>query len=382
MISADTKIQVDNVFKIYGGNAGKAMSLVQAGAGKSEVLEKTGCVVGLSNIDFKIETGETFVIMGLSGSGKSTLIRHFNRLIEPTAGSIRVDGENILEMTAAQLLAFRRKGISMVFQRFGLLPHQTVLENVICGLTLQGVDRREALRRGMEQIEQVGLKGFENRFPKQLSGGMQQRVGLARALATEADILLMDEAFSALDPLIKSDMQEQLKDIQARLKKTIVFITHDLDEALHLGDRIAILKDGELRQVGTGADVLFRPADDYVERFVRKVDISRAVHTHGAFTTVPVLRSIEATEERCAALLLDAPGLIVVDGDGGQRVVTAASLGKPIRTVSVEADTLIGQSFPHLQANDAIIVTRGGLAVGILSREMVFRTLARSARAA
>ncbi|MCV9999234.1 betaine/proline/choline family ABC transporter ATP-binding protein [Pararhizobium sp. YC-54] len=382
MTAADIKIQVDKVFKIFGGNACGAMSLVQSGAGKAEVLEKTGCVLGLSNIDFSIRTGETFVIMGLSGSGKSTLIRHFNRLIEPTSGSIRVDGENILDMNTKQLLAFRRKGISMVFQRFGLLPHQTVLENVICGLVLQGMDRREALRRGMEQVELVGLKGFENRFPKQLSGGMQQRVGLARALATQADILLMDEAFSALDPLIKSDMQEQLKDIQARLKKTIVFITHDLDEALHLGDRIAILKDGELRQVGTGADVLFRPADEYVERFVRKVDISRAVHTHGAFVTVPVLRAVEATEERCAALLRDAPGLIVVDGDGGQRVVTAASLGKPIRTVSVEADTLIGQSFPHLQANDAIIVTRAGMAVGILSREMVFRTLARSARAA
>ncbi|MBN9033244.1 MAG: betaine/proline/choline family ABC transporter ATP-binding protein [Rhizobiales bacterium] len=381
MTASEVKIQVDKVYKIFGPRADGALIALSEGAGKAEVLQKTGCVVGLNNIDFSIRNGETFVIMGLSGSGKSTLIRHFNRLIEPTAGRILVDGRNIMEMDAKALLAFRRNGMSMVFQRFGLLPHQTVLENTICGPILQGVNRREAVERGMEQLELVGLKGFENRFPRQLSGGMQQRVGLARALATQADVLLMDEAFSALDPLIKSDMQEQLKDIQARLKKTIVFITHDLDEALHLGDRIAILKDGELRQVGTGEEILFRPADDYVERFVRKVDLSRALYAHEAVTKVPVLSRAEATPERFAVLLRDHPGVVVVDGEASH-VLTRGRGGDAVPAASIDAGSAIGQCFPLLAAHDALIVTQGGAVAGILTREMAFKALARSARAA
>ncbi|SIR24479.1 glycine betaine/proline transport system ATP-binding protein [Rhizobium sp. RU20A] len=376
MTASDVKIRVDKVYKIFGSRQSDALAEIRAGAEKAEVLRKTGCVVGLKDIDFSIRPSETFVIMGLSGSGKSTLIRHFNRLIEPTAGRILVDGRNIMEMDARELLAFRREGISMVFQRFGLLPHQTVLENTICGPVLQGVNRREAVELGMEQLELVGLKGFENRFPRQLSGGMQQRVGLARALATKADVLLMDEAFSALDPLIKSDMQEQLKDIQARLKKTIIFITHDLDEALYLGDRIAILKDGELRQVGTGEDILFRPADTYVERFVRKVDLSRALYAREAFTKVPVLTTSEATPERSAALLRDHPGIIVNDG-GGPRLIMQGATGEAFPVSTVDAGIAIGQCFPLLAAHDTIVVTEGGRATGILTREMTFRAMAR-----
>jgi glycine betaine/proline transport system ATP-binding protein len=379
--ASDVKIQVDKVYKIFGDRPDDAIAELRAGAQKTEVLQKTGCVVGLKDIDFSIRTGETFVIMGLSGSGKSTLIRHFNRLIEPTAGRILVDGRNIMEMNAKELLAFRRNGISMVFQRFGLLPHQTVLENTICGPILQGVNRREAVALGMEQLELVGLKGFENRFPRQLSGGMQQRVGLARALATKADVLLMDEAFSALDPLIKSDMQEQLKDIQARLKKTIIFITHDLDEALHLGDRIAILKDGELRQVGAGEDILFRPADGYVERFVRKVDLSRAMYAHEAYAKVPVLTVAEATPERSAALLREHPGVVVTNG-AAPRLLARGASGEAISVASVDAGAAIGQCFPLLAAHDAIVVTEGGAATGMLTREMAFKALARSARPA
>ncbi|MGQ3213426.1 MAG: quaternary amine ABC transporter ATP-binding protein [Shinella sp.] len=379
MIASDVKIQVDKVYKIFGNRPDDAIAELRTGAQKAEVLQKTGCIVGLKDIDFSIRRGETFVIMGLSGSGKSTLIRHFNRLIEPTAGRILVDGRNIMDMNAKELLAFRRNGISMVFQRFGLLPHQTVLENTICGPILQGVNRREAVALGMEQLELVGLKGFENRFPRQLSGGMQQRVGLARALATKAEVLLMDEAFSALDPLIKSDMQEQLKDIQARLKKTIIFITHDLDEALHLGDRIAILKDGELRQVGTGEEILFRPADDYVERFVRKVDLSRAMYAYEAFEKVPILTAAEATPERSAALLREHSGVVVINGVAPRLLARGAS-GEAISVASVDAGAAIGQCFPLLAAHDAILVTEGGAATGMLTREMAFKALARSAR--
>ncbi len=377
--ASDVKIQVDKVYKIFGSRQDDALAHIRAGAQKAEVLQHTGCVVGLKDIEFSIRVGETFVIMGLSGSGKSTLIRHFNRLIEPTAARILVDGRNIMEMDARELLAFRRQGISMVFQRFGLLPHQTVLENTICGPILQGVNRREAVERGMEQLELVGLKGFENCFPRQLSGGMQQRVGLARALATKADVLLMDEAFSALDPLIKSDMQEQLKDIQARLKKTIIFITHDLDEALYLGDRIAILKDGELRQVGTGEDILFRPADDYVERFVRKVDLSRALYAHEAFTKVPVLTTAEATPERSTALLRDHPGIIVTN-EGQPHLLMQRAPGEAIPVSSVDAGVAIGRCFTLLAAHEAVVVTEGGQATGMLTREMTFKALARSSR--
>ena len=269
------KIRVENVSKVFGRDPAGALAKVRAGMDKARLKEETDHVLGLHDITLDIRGGETFVIMGLSGSGKSTLIRHFNRLIEPTGGRILFDGDDILTYDAARLQAFRRRKVAMVFQRFALLPHRTVAENVAYSLLLDGVPKAEAQRRAAEQIALVGLSGFEGSYPAQLSGGMQQRVGLARALATDAEVLLMDEAFSALDPLIRHDMQMQLKELQARLGKTIVFITHDLDEALMLGDHIAILKDGTLRQVGTGAEILARPADDYVARFVRDVNRGR-----------------------------------------------------------------------------------------------------------
>lgn len=274
---AEARIRVEGVSKVFGNAPGRAIEMVRNGTGKAELLEKTGHVLGLHDINLDIQPGETFVIMGLSGSGKSTLIRHFNRLIEPTTGRILVDGRDILRLSESELRTFRRRKVAMVFQRFALLPHRTVLQNVMYGLLIDGTPRVKAETVAREQIVAVGLDGFETRYPAQLSGGMQQRVGLARALATDAEILLMDEAFSALDPLIRNDMQLQMKALQARLHKTIVFITHDLDEALLLGDHIAVLRDGELRQVGTGLEILTAPADDYVARFVRDVNRARVI---------------------------------------------------------------------------------------------------------
>jgi glycine betaine/proline transport system ATP-binding protein len=272
-----SKIEINNIYKIFGNEPQSVLPMVQDGATKEEVLEKTGHTIGLDNVSIKIEEGETFVCMGLSGSGKSTLIRHINRLIEPTSGDVLVDGLNVMNCNPKELIDFRRHSISMVFQRFGLFPHKTVMQNVGYGLEVQGIKKDEINTRAMEKIEAVGLTGFEHQYPSQLSGGMQQRVGLARALATDADIMLMDEAFSALDPLIRSDMQKQLMDLQAKLKKTIVFITHDLDESLKLGDHIAILNAGKLVQVGTPVDIIMNPADDYVKAFVIDVNRSKVV---------------------------------------------------------------------------------------------------------
>ena len=272
-----SKIEINNVYKIFGPKPHDVLEMVKSGSGKEEVLEKTGHTVGLDNVSLRIEEGETFVCMGLSGSGKSTLIRHLNRLIDPTDGEILVEGTNVMSLDTEKLIDFRRHKMSMVFQRFGLFPHKTVLQNVGYGLEMQGIEIEKRNSVAMEKIEAVGLTGFENQFPSQLSGGMQQRVGLARALATDTDIMLMDEAFSALDPLIRSDMQKQLLDLQAQLKKTIVFITHDLDESLRLGDHIGILNAGKLVQVGTPVDIIMNPADDYVEAFVKDVNRAKVI---------------------------------------------------------------------------------------------------------
>ena len=269
-----SKIEINNIYKIFGNNPKSIMPMVRDGATKEDVLEQTGHTVGLDNVSLKIEEGETFVCMGLSGSGKSTLIRHLNRLIDPTDGEVLVEGTNVMSLNNQELINFRRHKMSMVFQRFGLFPHKTVIQNVGYGLEMQGKPDNERNKIAMDKIDAVGLNGFENQYPNQLSGGMQQRVGLARALATDTDIMLMDEAFSALDPLIRSDMQKQLIDLQAELKKTIVFITHDLDESLRLGDHIGILNAGKLVQVGTPVDIVMNPADDYVTAFVK--DVNRA----------------------------------------------------------------------------------------------------------
>ena len=268
------KIELKNVYKIFGEDPQSVLPLVQNGATKEEILEETDHTVGLDNVSISIEEGETFVCMGLSGSGKSTLIRHINRLIDPTDGEVLVDGVNVLEFNESELLELRRHKMSMVFQSFGLFPHKTVIQNVAYGLEIQDKPLEERNSTAEEQIKAVGLNGFEHQYPSQLSGGMQQRVGLARALATNPGILLMDEAFSALDPLIRNDMQEQLVELQSKLHKTIVFITHDLDESLKLGDHIGILNGGRLVQVGKPEEIIMNPADDYVAAFVK--DVNRA----------------------------------------------------------------------------------------------------------
>jgi len=271
------KIEAKNVYKIFGPEPSKILPMCQEGVSKEEILENTGHTVGLADVSLSIEEGETFVCMGLSGSGKSTLIRHINRLIDPTSGEISVEGTNVMELDQKNLIEFRRHKMSMVFQRFGLFPHKTVIQNVGYGLEIQGKDLNERNKVAMEKINAVGLNGFEYQYPNQLSGGMQQRVGLARALATNTDIMLMDEAFSALDPLIRSDMQKQLIELQAELKKTILFITHDLDEALRLGDHIGILNHGRLVQIGTPIDIIMKPADDYVAAFVKDVNRAKVI---------------------------------------------------------------------------------------------------------
>ena len=260
--------------------------MVKDGASKEQVMEETGHTVGLDNVSLSIEEGEIFVCMGLSGSGKSTLIRHINRLIDPTAGEVLVNNVDVCSLDEKEILEFRKKTMSMVFQRFGLFPHKTIIENVAYGLEIQEVpeDKRKEIAQG--QIDAVGLQGFENQYPAQLSGGMQQRVGLARALATDPQILLMDEAFSALDPLIRSEMQSQLMDLQSKLKKTIVFITHDLDESLKLGDHIGILNGGRLVQVGRPEDIILNPADDYVKAFVKDVNRSKVLRARTIMTKI------------------------------------------------------------------------------------------------
>ena len=268
------KIELKNVYKIFGEDPESVLPLLEEGATKEEILEEKDHTVGLDNVSLSIEEGETFVCMGLSGSGKSTLIRHINRLIDPTKGEVLVDGVNVLKFSENELLELRRHEMSMVFQRFGLFPHKTVMENVAYGLEVQGKELEDRNSIAEDQIKAVGLNGFEHQYPSQLSGGMQQRVGLARALATDPGILLMDEAFSALDPLIRNDMQDQLMELQSKLHKTIVFITHDLDESLKLGDHIGILNGGKLVQVGRPEEIIMNPADDYVTAFVK--DVNRA----------------------------------------------------------------------------------------------------------
>ncbi|CAH0307505.1 MULTISPECIES: glycine betaine/L-proline ABC transporter ATP-binding protein [Peribacillus] len=270
-------VEVRNVSKIFGKSPKAATDLLKQGKTKKEILKETGQTVGVNNVNFEIYPGEIFVIMGLSGSGKSTLIRMFNRLIDPTLGEILIDDEDIVKMNAARLREVRQKKISMVFQNFALFPHKTILENAEFGLEIQKVDPAKRQENAMKALEAVGLKGYENQMPSQLSGGMQQRVGLARALASDTDILLMDEAFSALDPLIRKDMQDELIQIQDQYKKTIIFITHDLDEALRIGDRIALMKDGSVIQLGTPEQIMMNPANEFVEKFVEDVDLSKVL---------------------------------------------------------------------------------------------------------
>ncbi|CAM2841249.1 quaternary amine ABC transporter ATP-binding protein [Salinicoccus roseus] len=270
-------IEVSNMTKVFGQYDDKVKNLLEEGKSKTEILSETGSTVAVKSVDFSIDEGEVFVVMGLSGSGKSTLIRLINRLIEPSTGTITIHGQNVSEMGKEELREFRRKNFSMVFQNFALFPFKTVLENAAFGLEVKDVPKSERLEKAQSALSLVGLDGYEHQYPSQLSGGMQQRVGLARALANDTDILLMDEAFSALDPLIRKEMQQELVHIQKDMKKTIIFITHDLDEALNIGDKIALMKDGEIAQIGTPVDIITSPADDYVRSFVKDINHAKVL---------------------------------------------------------------------------------------------------------
>ncbi|MCA0324583.1 MAG: glycine betaine/L-proline ABC transporter ATP-binding protein ProV [Proteobacteria bacterium] len=295
-------IRIEHVFKVFGDTPERALALASEGWSKQDIVAQTGQSIGVFDASFTIEAGEIFVVMGLSGSGKSTLVRLLNRLIEPTAGRILVDGQNINDFNDARLREFRRRDISMVFQSFALLPHLTVLDNTAFGLELAGVDKPTRLAQARAALAQVGLEIWAKAYPDELSGGMQQRVGLARALAADPAILLMDEAFSALDPIIRTDMQDELLRLQQEKRRTIVFISHDLDEAMRIGDRIAIMKDGQVVQVGTPEEILRRPADDYVRNFIRGVDAA-AVFKAGDIARKTQVEVSEAPTRGCRPAL-------------------------------------------------------------------------------
>ncbi|MGY6548176.1 MAG: quaternary amine ABC transporter ATP-binding protein [Roseinatronobacter sp.] len=335
--AAEPKIAIRNLFKIFGKTPQKMLPHVQAGMSKEHLLAEHNHVLGIHDVSLDIAPHGLQVIMGLSGSGKSTLIRHINRLIDPTAGEILIDGEDVLRMSEGQLRDLRRFRTSMVFQKFGLLPHRKILANVAYGLYVQGKSDAESTRIARHWIARVGLDGYENHYPAQLSGGMQQRVGLARALATDADILLMDEAFSALDPLIRTEMQGILLELQKELNKTIVFITHDLDEALRLGDRIAILRDGAVVQQGTAQDIVLHPADSYIRDFIKDINRGRVIRL-GALAqgTAPeggLVLPHDTLLEDALLHLSDAPAQRVAVADKSGRVIGGVDLKTAIRAI-------------------------------------------------
>ena len=325
---SEPKIKIEALYKIFGKNPKEGMEHVKNGVDKNELLEKYNHVLGLKDINLNIREKSIQVVMGLSGSGKSTLIRHINRLIEPTSGKITVDMTDVMSYDKIALRNFRRQKTAMVFQRFALMPHMTVIKNVSLGLEMQGIDPKEVEKRAMHWIQKVGLSGYEERYPQHLSGGMQQRVGLARALANDSDILLMDEPFSALDPLIRKDVQEILLEIQSELNKTVVFITHDLDEALKLGDRIAILKDGEMDQEGLPVDILLNPGTEYVRKFVEDVNRSRvlrAKHIMQKVNGIDLSRAFVVNENDFIEKFIDRvvtekPSMIVVQDKQNKNV--------------------------------------------------------------
>ncbi len=288
-----TKIAVENLTKVFGKSPKKILKHLEAGMKKEDVLKKTGHTVGLNNVSFEVKEGETFVIMGLSGSGKSTLIRCLNLLNKPTSGAVYVDGENIMEFNPKALREFRQNKVSMVFQHFGLFSHRTVIENIEFGLEVKGVEKEKRFKLAKESLEAVGLAGWDASYSHELSGGMKQRVGLARALANDPDILLMDEPFSALDPLIRSDMHVELLDLQSELKKTIVFITHDVNEAFLLGDRIAVLKDGEIVQIGIQEEFFENPANEYIENFIKDIDRTRVLKSETIMRKLKLKATLE-----------------------------------------------------------------------------------------
>jgi len=303
------KIVVEELTKIFGPKPEKALEMLKSGVSKDEILKETGHTVGVSEASFVVEEGEILVVMGLSGSGKSTLVRCVNRLIEPTSGKVLVDGEDVTKLSPEGLRRVRQHKFGMVFQNFALFPHRKVVANVEYGLEIQGVDAAQRRDRALKAIEQVGLKGWEESYPAQLSGGMQQRVGLARALALDPDIMLMDEAFSALDPLIRRDMQDELLMLQEKVKKTILFISHDLDEALKIGDRIVLMKDGAIIQVGTAEEILTNPANEYVARFVEDVDMTKVLTAESVMIKVAAMASARTDGPKAALHKMKTAGI-------------------------------------------------------------------------
>ncbi|WP_430787823.1 quaternary amine ABC transporter ATP-binding protein [Virgibacillus flavescens] len=350
-------IEVKDLSKVFGKNPKHAQKLLDEGKSKDEILKLTGNTVGVNRATFSVDAGEIFVIMGLSGSGKSTLVRLLNRLIEPTEGTVLVDGEDLSVMNKKDLRNVRREKMSMVFQRFALFPHRTILENAEYGLEIQNVAKEERKKKATKALEMVGLGGYINQNPNQLSGGMQQRVGLARALANDPEVLLMDEAFSALDPLIRKDMQDELVDLQASMKKTIIFITHDLDEALRLGDRIALMKDGSIVQIGTPEEILVNPANDYVERFVEDVDRSKVL-TAQQIMKRPETINIEKHGPRVALERMREEGIssiFVIDGMRNlQGFVTADDASEARKNDVRDLNDILRTDIPRVEKGTAL----------------------------
>ncbi len=387
-------VQVENLIKIFGPKHEKALHLLQSGCSKQEIKEKTDHIVALKNVSFSVYPGEIFVLMGLSGCGKSTLLRCLNRLIEPTAGTVSIEGTDIVAMSPEELRETRRRKIGMIFQNFALLPHRSILGNVAFGLEVQGVPEEERHRKAGEALALVGLAGYEESMPAQLSGGMKQRVGLARALASDPDILLMDEAFSALDPLIRRDMQDELIELQQRLSKTIVFVTHDLDEALKLGDRIALMKDGEIVQIGSSEEILTNPSNAYVEKFVADVDMAKVLTANDVMkrpepvapSTAGPRVALHLMEEHDIASIFvvnrqrQVRGLALIDD-----VVEALKSGKLLEDVlitdvpTVTCDTPASEIIPMIADSryPIAVVDVNGKIRGIIVRGSVLAALAR-----
>lgn len=385
-------IKVENLSKVFGKNPKHTLKLLKDGKTKEEILKETGHTVGVNRASFEVEAGEIFVIMGLSGSGKSTLIRLINRLIEPTEGSIYINGENLATMNKKELRRVRREKLSMVFQRFALFPHRTILENAEFGLEIQGVSKEERMKKAKTSLELVGLGGYLDQYPSQLSGGMQQRVGLARALANDPEVLLMDEAFSALDPLIRKEMQDELVDLQGSMKKTILFITHDLDEALKIGDRIALMKDGSIVQIGTPEDILVNPANEYVERFVEDVDRSKVLTAHHIMKrpeTIhiekhgPTVALDRMREEGISSIFVtdmqrNLKGYITADDASKARKNKVRDLQSILRTdvLTVTEDTPMNEIFDIIHDSPIpVAVVKNGKLMGIIIRGAVIAAL-------
>lgn len=354
----EEKIAIENLYKIFGPHPEKAIKLLKEGQTKDQIMEKTKHGVGVADASFVVNEGEILVVMGLSGSGKSTLIRCINRLIEPTSGKVIVNGEDVTSLSPERLRMFRQHHFGMVFQNFALFPHRTVIKNVEYGLEVQNVDSNIRHERSMQALEQVGLKGWEDVYPAQLSGGMQQRVGLARALALDADIMLMDEAFSALDPLIRRDMQDELLALQESVHKTIVFISHDLDEALKLGDRIVLMKDGVIVQEGTAEEILTNPANDYVAKFVEEVDMSKVITAESVMVKPAAIASFKTDGPRAAMRKMKHAGIssIFVRHEGNLiGMVTADSVIEAIKKGEKSLESSLIKDLPMVSPDTRAI---------------------------